>query len=213
MIRDVAAAGLLSAMAGVLLLARFAFCGRLTYGFLGYNLILGLIPMVLSVAAVVAARRDRHWLAVALFAPWLAFFPNAPYLVTDLYHLHARDPVPYWYDIALLSSYGMTGLLVGLLSLRQQAELVRGLLGRVASWAMVIGAAGLSGLAIYIGRFLRWNSWDLVVDPVGILADLSAQVFSGRLWGVTLLYGGLILGTYLAFAMVAAQPNRDRYLA
>ena len=104
---------------------------------------------------------------------WLAFFPNAPYIVTDFIHLRWRYPVPIWYDVFLLAIAAWTGLFLATFSLRTMQQIVKTFLGTTASWLFTALVIGLSGLGIYLGRFLRWNSWDLLIQPGKVLSDIA----------------------------------------
>jgi uncharacterized membrane protein len=101
------------------------------------------------------------------------FFPNAPYILTDLIHLRSRWHAHYWVEMVLILLFAWTGFLVGFMSLYLMHSVVTGLRGKLVGWTFVFLMAGLSGLGIYIGRFLRWNSWDVFVNPVGIIRDLG----------------------------------------
>ncbi len=93
-------------------------------------------------------------------ALWLVFFPNAPYIITDLLHLSAQDGVPVWYDLILLSAFAWTGAMLGMISLGLMHVLVARVAGGAWSWIFVLGVLMLSGFGVYLGRFPRWNSWD-----------------------------------------------------
>lgn len=189
-----------SALAAGLLAGRVFLSGQLTLTFLAWNLTLAWIPWVCSTAAAVARRGAT---AVVAGAVWLAFLPNAPYLVTDFLHLSPRAPIPLWYDIALLASFAWAGCLIALVSLRAMHLMVARRLGSRIGWAFVAATAGLTGLGIYIGRFLRWNSWDLAVRPAAVLGDLLAKLATPaahpRTVGVTLTFAAMFLATYLVF--------------
>ena len=90
--------------------------------------------------------------------------------------------------------------------------LVKTMLGWLASWAFVIAVLGLSGLGIYIGRFLRWNSWDLVLHPRSILTDVTLWLVHPRshlqMYGFTLLFTLVLLVCYLTFTSI--QHNEQR---
>jgi hypothetical protein len=98
-----------------------------------------------------------------------SFFPNAPYLLTDFNHLQYRPPIPLWFDILLLATFAWTGLFLAVASLRAMQSLVKEYVGGLGSWAFVVIAASLSSLGVYLGRFLRLNSWDLLLQPFNIL--------------------------------------------
>ena len=117
-------------------------------------------------------RRGRPLLGAA----WLAFFPNAPYLVTDLIHLRTRAFVPVWYDAIMVFAFALTGLCLAFLSLWLVHRLVERRLGKAAGWLFVAVVAGLSGFGVYLGRYPRWNSWDVVTRPGELMADVAAHV-------------------------------------
>lgn len=173
--------------------------------FLGWNLILAWIPYLASLlaGAIFLHRPAGWWRTLAPSAVWLAFFPNAPYLVTDLMHLSSRqgDPWLFWFDIVLLATFAWTGCVLGVASLRGMQALVTAIAGWAASWLFVLGATGLGGVGIYLGRFHRWNSWDLLANPGGILADVAAGLSNPatqlRPWGLCALFAAFILVCYL----------------
>jgi len=177
-----------------------------TFSFLVWNLILAWIPYLGALWADHTHHRfPRAWyLLLVPGALWLAFFPNAPYIVTDLWHLAERPPVPMWYDIGFLATFALTGLLLAVFSLRIMQRLVRFHLGAIISWLFVGAAVALGGLGVYLGRFLRWNSWDLLLNPKGVLADITARLAHPfdhpRTFGVALLFAAILFVLYLAFA-------------
>lgn len=172
-----------------------------------WNLFLGTLPLAWSAGFRYALQRGRPMLTGLFFVLWLLFLPNAPYLVTDLIHLKARALVPLWYVLATLLSFAGTGTLLGFLSLEEVQSVVAERLGRRWSWAMAMGALMLSGFGIYLGRFLRWNSWDAFTRPAALLQSMLRQfVDPGDLphpVPVTLVFGlGLTVG-YLVFRGLA----------
>jgi uncharacterized membrane protein len=113
---------------------------------------------------------------IPLAAAWLAFLPNAFYIVTDLMHLAPRPPVPLWWDILCVQSFVWNGLLLGFVSLYWVQERVERRLGRVGGWAFALAVLWLCGVGVYLGRELRWNSWDLVRSPGELLGQLASLV-------------------------------------
>ena len=196
---------------GLLLAARVVRSGSLMYFFLAWNLFLAVIP---ALAAWMLAREDRRNspVVVQLFwaGLWLAFLPNAPYIVTDLLHLRVRPPVPLWYDSALLLSCAVTGLLLGYASVADVQRFVARRFGPVVSWLCAATALLLSGFGIYLGRFLRWNSWNILTDPLSLAADVASRVFNPwahpRTLAVTAVYStGLFVG-YVALHLLINPP-------
>jgi uncharacterized membrane protein len=169
-----------------------------------WNLFLAWVPYICSVGAMYwHQRHPRRWwglLVPGVIA--IAFFPNAPYIVTDFLHLGERPGMPLWYDIGLLASFAWTGIVLGIYALRLLQEIVKAWVGVLLSWGFVLVVLGLSGMGIYLGRFLRWNSWDLVLQPKAILYDVAIRLRYpfGHLstYGVTLLFAALMFVCYLA---------------
>jgi len=96
--------------------------------------------------------------------------------VTDLIHLRPQSDAPYWYDLILLVAFAWTGFFLGLVSLSLMQEIIRKVAGSVASWLFALGALALSSFGIYLGRFLRWNSWDVFLNPLRLLGDVAEQL-------------------------------------
>jgi uncharacterized membrane protein len=136
-------------------------------------------------------------------ALWLLFFPNAAYLVTDFVHLRSRAPIPIWFDIGMLAIFAWGGCFLAVASLRTMQALVASYLGGLASWLFVVAVIGLNGMGIYLGRFLRWNSWDLFLDPRGVLADAAAIILypleNRQAIGVIGMFSVLLLVCYMTF--------------
>jgi uncharacterized membrane protein len=150
---------------------RSEFSGSGRYGFLIWNLFLAWIPFIISYLTYTMTLNRRWIYAIIPFASfvWLIFFPNAPYILTDFQHLaNPAGELPVWYDVMMLIWFAFTGLLLGMVSLFLMQEIIRRELGRWAGWTFVGMVAALSGAGVYMGRFLRWNSWDILRDPTGI---------------------------------------------
>ena len=142
------------------------------YGFLIWNLFLAWIPFIIAyLTYVTPIKRRRLYVVVPVSAfLWLIFFPNAPYILTDFQHLsHAGVDVPVWYDVLLLVWFSFTGLFLGMVSLFLMQEIVRREFGGWLGWGFVLVVAGLSSMGVYMGRFLRWNSWDIFGNPGGMV--------------------------------------------
>ncbi len=173
-IATLAALGFASAAALGMLIARGVYTdGAYGFKFLIWNLVLAWIPVVFAFVTYrlhVRGHRPDLLFAGCVLA-WFFFFPNAPYIVTDFVHLEHRPPIPLWYDILMIASFAWTGLCLGYLSLYLMQEIARARFGWRASWAFVVVMQAVGSVGIYLGRFLRWNSWDVVRNPSGLLRE------------------------------------------
>jgi uncharacterized membrane protein len=159
-----------SALAVGLLVARSLMLGEIADRFLVWNLILAWMPYLMALWAESAARRT-WWRAILPGTLWLLFLPNAPYIMTDFVHLEGLDFV-WWYNIGMLLAFAWAGCMLGVASLYMMQRMVRERAGVAASWAFVLASSALCGLGIYFGRFLRWNSWDVLFSPRGLAHEL-----------------------------------------
>jgi uncharacterized membrane protein len=218
-VRLFAVLGALLAWCALLIGFRLYLAGTPTFRFLAWNLFLAAVPLAASSALVAAhARRAGRLLQLGCFAVWMLFLPNAPYLLTDLLHLAPMPPVPLWYDLAMLLSCAGTGLLLGFLSLAQVQRVVEERYHAAAGWALALASMLLSGYGIYLGRFQRWNSWDVMMDPTGVFGTVAGHLLDPaahpRTIGVTLVYGGGLALGYVALRAVVAHsaaflPRRE----
>ncbi len=192
--------GLSLALSFALIAVRILITGQLQFAFLLWNLFLAAIPFGLSAALALAARPPGARLLLPVGAAWLLFFPNAPYLVTDLFHLVPRPGVPYWYDLALIMSCAWNGLMLAFASLLDMHTLVRQRLGGGAGWLFVTLALGLSAFGVYLGRYLRYNSWDILSNPFTLFYDIVQRLLhpfhNWQTWGVTVVFWAFLLIAY-----------------
>ena len=185
-----------------LVTARMAYSDSRRYTNLVWNLFLAWIPFLLAfLAYALSWSRTLMYLAMPAFAfLWLIFFPNAPYILTDLQHLGNRvSNVPLWYDVIMLIWFSWTGMLLGVVSLNLMQEIILRRLGRLFSWVFVMAVAGLTSVGLYLGRFVRLNSWDILQDPSGTASDVFSWLLdpSLRSAGFLALYTGFFVFVYL----------------
>ncbi len=188
----------LTALPAGLLAARVVHTGSPVHAYVAWNLVLAWVPVVCAYLAVRPGRTPRL-LRPALGLGWLLFLPNAPYLVTDLMHLH-QGQVPILYDVVLLFSAALCGLALGLVSLHWMEAAVARALGRWPGRLFGVVAACAAGFGVYLGRYLRWNSWDLLVQPTALVRDALQYVVNPvqhwQVWGFVLLFAALLLSAY-----------------
>ncbi|MFZ5442239.1 MAG: DUF1361 domain-containing protein [Myxococcota bacterium] len=190
-----------SALASVLWLVRAQQAGP-RFVFLWWNLLLAWIPWVLAVTLATVRARLAFW---PLLAAWLAFFPNAPYLLTDLVHLKARAPVPLWFDVLFLSAFAWAGCVAGWDSLRRVHAALEVRVGAAKAAGLVTLSVLLSGLGVFLGRFERLNSWDVVTEPGQVATTMADSLLEPR----ALLYS-LAFSCFVGLGYLFTSPPETR---
>jgi uncharacterized membrane protein len=177
-----------------LLLVRMLYSQTFDYSFYGWNTFLAAIPYLIS-TQLIKLRKIRFAALLMLFI-WLIFFPNAPYLVTDLLHYEERQPVPFWYDILLVVSATWNGLLLGLVSLMNVETFLSRHIKPVWVTVSVFISLLLCSYGVFLGRFLRLNSWDIASTPIDLAYNSARHVLQPqrytKLWVFTILLAVLL---------------------
>lgn len=186
-----------SALPLALAVARIVKTGHVTHGFVFWNLFLAWLPLGF---AYLALRSRPAALRLVFGSMWLLFLPNAPYLVTDLIHLRPANDIPILYDVVLLFSAALSGVALGAVSLHWMQAGVARALGRWPSHAFVLTTLVAAGFGVYLGRFLRWNSWDAILRPGAVAQDildpLLHPVAHWQTWALTLLFAAVLACAY-----------------
>ena len=170
---------------------------------------------MLALAAYANARRGRSLATSTLGVLWLLFFPNAPYLLTDFIHLHESSATPLWYDALMLAAFAWTGLLLGFASLYLMQMIWQRAVGPVVSWLGVVATLAVGSFGIYLGRFLRFNSWDALVRPRRIAHVIATELenpFSHPrlVAALVVLTGAMTLGYLIVYSAVGAHLELER---
>ncbi len=186
----------------LLVVARVAYSDTGRHTGLVWNLFLAWIPFMLAYFAhLVSWRKATLYLVIPLIAfLWLIFFPNAPYMLTDLQDLARRSfDAPLWYDVIIVVWASWTGMLLGVISLYLMQDIIIRTFGRVTGWIFVFVISALSSFGIYIGRFVRLNSWDILQNPSEVAQEILGLVVdpSKRLAAFTILYTIFFLFVFL----------------
>lgn len=145
------------------------------FGYFIWNLFLAWLPLLFALWLGNTLRRKlwSSWEAMGVTLLWLVFLPNAFYIVTDLIHIRELHRVDFLLDVIMFASFVFNGLLLGYIALYGiHQELIKRVSNRMAA-TLIGGVLLLCSFAIYLGRELRWNTWDLLVNPGGILVDIS----------------------------------------
>ncbi|MBI3161050.1 MAG: DUF1361 domain-containing protein [Chloroflexi bacterium] len=194
---------LASAVCVFLVAARIAYSDSVRYTNLVWNLFLAWIPFVLAYLAwTFSWRKWMLYFVLPLTAfMWLIFFPNAPYILTDLQHLAIQSTsAPLWYDVIVMVWFSWTGLLLGLVSLYLMHDIIQRTFGRWLGWVFVFTVSGLGSFGVYLGRFVRFNSWDILNAPGEIAMTILGLAVdpSKRLVAFTILFAVFYAFVYLA---------------
>jgi uncharacterized membrane protein len=190
---------------------RVDYTSKVTFVFLLWNIFLAIIPYAISTLLVLFHEKIKNrWVLIIPFICWLCFFPNAPYILTDLFHLKPRTGVPYWYDLALILFFAWNGLMLGYASLIDMQNILTQHFNRWIGWTIAIASLVLGSFGIYLGRYLRWNSWDVISEPKGLLHDIAVRALDPmshpQTYGVTFIFSAfLVLGYLLIFQFTQAH--------
>lgn len=202
-----------STMSVVLLFFRIYFTGTLNYIFLGWNLFLAWIPYLCAISIQKSKNiPNRKYLTYSLFGIWILFLPNAPYILTDLFHLHFYPGIPLWYDLFLLIFFAWNGLMLGFFSLIIVQQWLSEHFNHWITWSIVTVLMFLCSYGVYLGRFGRWNSWDVVSNGKDLVLNFFHDLFypfqNLRMLGVTLIFGVfLLLGYITLLALMSISKN------
>jgi len=192
----------------MLLLARIITSGRFSYAFLAWNLFLAYIPFSISnwLGRHAEVLRSRIKLFLVIFA-WLLFMPNSFYILTDLFHLENMGNGHPWFDLTLILSFAWNGILFGILSIRKMESLLKKAKGKFISGLVICTVMWLNAFGVYIGRFLRFNSWDIIVNPFslfGEIADIILNPYDYRyVWAMSFCFAFFMIILYYSSKKLA----------
>ncbi|MFI5154551.1 MAG: DUF1361 domain-containing protein [Chitinophagales bacterium] len=196
-----------------LILVRIVRTGHLTFLSLSWNLFLAWLPCLLTRTLASQSNRFRHPLMFwALFLLWLLFIPNSFYILTDLFHLEDGENdllAPLWFDLILIVSVAWNGLVMGILSLRRMEKLMESQVRIKHELLFIFPVMWLNGLGVYIGRYLRFNSWDLFLNPFELIRDIGhilVHPFEYRMaWSMIFCFSVLLTFIYLMLKRIATH--------
>ncbi|MFT3936857.1 MAG: DUF1361 domain-containing protein [Chitinophagaceae bacterium] len=177
----------------LLVTARTVYTREIAFLFLLWNLFLAFVPWYLSYTlSQRSARIKNKWIYRLLCIAWLLFVPNAFYMITDLFHLYDSTTMPRWYDLMMIFCFTWNALLLGILSVRHMEKLVMARWPRMADVWFVYPVMLLNAFGIYIGRFLRYNSWDIISNPLNLFSETIHILFHPvqyrNAWGMVLVF-------------------------
>lgn len=179
---------ILLAFSLLLISFRMLFTSSIYYAFLIWNIFLAGIPY--AIALLICQKRVPVPKAVEIFliVLWILFLPNAPYILTDMFHLKVNASMPAWYDLALIFNAAITGLYFYFSSQNMLIRRYKKHFSQLKLSIALIIINFLCAFGIYIGRYLRFNSWDILLNPQAVLSDTIERIGLESI-GFTLIFG------------------------
>lgn len=152
--------------------------GQFLFLYLPFNLMLAWIPLVLAVILVwhLKSHSWSSWTAIVLTLLWLIFLPNSFYIMTDLTHLDMVYPSDVNLVASMMILFAFSGMLLGFYSLVLVGRQLLRRLSPPAVFGWLTLVLAVCSFAMYVGRDLRRNSWDILFRPLGLLFDLSDKI-------------------------------------
>jgi uncharacterized membrane protein len=177
---------------------------------LTWNLCLAWFPLgvMLVLRDVLRAQALPRWAIGAFLAVWVVFLPNAPYIITDLFHVRNLGDRLLGFDTLTLFLGALTGLLCGLYSILLAHRVLTAGLGRWGAWAVIAMVQPLMGFGIYLGRYVRLNSWHVVNHPYLLVRSIWQAMHEPLAVVTTLTYGFGLAVLYAAFYLYVQDDRR-----
>lgn len=195
----------------VALLAFRIYCYNWNFIFLSWNLFLAWVPLLFIniVWKYEVKRKSPLWLLTCYFLIWLLFFPNAPYIITDFKHLRYAPENMIWYDALMIFNFSVAGFLAGLYSIRIVHRIFAHRWNDGVAWFIVIISMFPSGYGIYLGRYGRWNSWDIVTKPKALLQGVTNSILDPFAIKHTFTFSFVMMLLYFAFHIFSELKKHE----
>lgn len=204
--------GLLSVLALTFHLIRIQFSEAVDFS-LDWNLFLSWIPLLIAfVTKTISKRFGKLPILIGILSfIWILFFPNAPYMITDLVHLTVDyESNITWHDIIMLFYYAQISLFNGLVSLYWFHQTwIRTYSGRISKLFLLLSFP-LGGFGVYLGRIRRLNSWDILHNPQDLFQKIIESTFNQTALLLSVEFGLLLGAFYLVLWGLLRFRVRDR---
>lgn len=182
------------------------------YLFLVWNVFLAIIPYTITMYLNTKTNINKYKLGF-WFLVWLAFLPNAPYIVTDLIHIRVGNDTLLWLDVLVVLSFALTGLLLFYLSIFDMQKILASSFKRLPIATLTLIIVFLCGFGVYLGRFLRYNSWEIISNPQVLISDVFHILLSpfqnSDAWLFTLGFGGFLIVGYWMFKNLTLTSTNE----
>lgn len=204
--------GTLTVMCFALSVFRYVYTDTNVFLFLNWNLFLAFLPWLFSTVLTIYPKLQQNKLVlIALVFSWLLFFPNSLYILTDLFHLQLQTSMPKWFDLVLILSFAWTGLMFGFMSLWDIEKIMGNKIHKNLMPVVSLSLLFLGSFGIYLGRYLRWNSWDVITEPFNLFFDIGDRILKPLqhkgTWGMTLFMFVFLNMIYWSFRFIRKRSG------
>lgn len=197
------------AMSIFLLIFRIKLNKSFFYLFLIWNLILAIIPYIITM--YLSVTKLNKFKLILWFCLWLLFLPNAPYIITDLLHLRVSNSQFLWLDILVILSFASSGLLLFFLSLNEMKKLLLINFKKLSVTYTITIIIFLSSFGVYLGRYLRYNSWEIISQPKHLFSDILNKLLHPfdniEVWMFTFGFGAFLFVSFKIFNTIKKTEN------
>ena len=197
---------------GLLIACRMYITRELLFIFLVWNLFLAWIPFYVS--ALLQLFKQKRRVSYLLLITWLLFFPNSLNIITDLIHVGRGSDFPRWFDAILIFSAAVLGLLMAFISLYRVEQFLETKMKQRVVHALMIFILFLGSFGVYLGRFLRWNSWDVLHQPHRLFVSIGERILYPveywYAWGITAMFTVLFYLIYFSAKKLPGYLNRAK---
>ena len=203
---------LLTLLCCILLIIRAVETQQVRGLFLLWNLFLAWVPLFFALVArrlaltLSGITTSKQILIYITLAFWLLFFPNSPYLITDLIHLAEYNTQILWFDTVGFFIAALAGMATGLYSLYVAHQVLNQLTTSLIAWIIVSASIILSGFGLYLGRFVRFNSWDLFTNPFYLFRKSFQELQNPLAMQTTMVFTLVVMVLYIS--MIILIQNR-----
>lgn len=186
----------------IILMVRMKLNKSYAFMFLIWNVFLAIIPYAITMYLKTTINLSKLKLGF-VFMAWLAFLPNAPYIVTDLIHIRIGNDSRLWLDVLVILSFALSGLLLFYTSILDMQQLLKSKFQKLPTETLTLGILLLCGFGVYLGRFLRYNSWEIISQPQILISDILNIIIAPfqhyEAWLFTLGFGAFLVVGYWMF--------------
>jgi uncharacterized membrane protein len=197
-----------SAAALVLYLARYVATGSVQFSFMAWNLVLSLAAVGAGALFVQNWKSTWRPVSIVLFLVWLFLLPNTFYMLTDYIHVQESGDINVLFDIVLIGFFAMNGFMHGILSLLIVHKALLKKYAAVQTHLAIGVIIVASSFAVDMGRYLRWNSWDIIVNPAAVLFDISNTLLNPTNYDRSFLITGVFFVTITSLYAVVWQLSK-----